>query len=231
MFASDYRRLARLSLEGNWGPSIAVALVASLLGGMVAGMGGSSNLEIDSDVLKTIQLNYPVIYNVIMGVMIASIVYGLIRLFLGCVVRIGYCTYLLKQYDRQERSIKDLFSHFDIYGSAFCLALLEAICVALWTLLFVFPGIIASYRYAMAPFILAENPELTASQAIRLSKQMMKGNKGRLFCLDFSFFGWALLSALTLGVGELFLTPYVSAARAAFYRSLCDETKFEAEEI
>ena len=57
---------------------------------------------------------------------------------------------------------------------------------------------------------------------------MMKGNKGRLFCLDISFIGWALLSALTLGIGELFLNPYVCAARAAFYRSLCDETKLEA---
>ena len=222
MFAKDYRRLARFSLEGNWGPSIAVGLVASLLGGMVAKMGGSSNLEIDSDVLKTIQLNYPVIYNVIMGVMIASIVYGLIRVFLGCAVRLGYCSYLLKQHDRQERSYKDLFTYFNNYGSAFYLALTEGVLIFLWSLLFVIPGIVAQYRYAMAPFIMAENPELSADQAIKLSKEMMKGNKWQLCCLDLSFIGWKILSALTLGIGDLFLVPYKSAARAAFYRSPCD---------
>ena len=155
----------------------------------------------------------------------------MVRLFVGCAVRLGYCTYLLKQHDRQERSYKDLFTHFNNYGSAFYLALTEGVLIFLWSLLFVIPGIIASYRYAMAPFILAENPELTASQAIKLSKQMMKGNKGQLFCLDISFIGWAFLSALTLGVGGLFLVPYQSAARAAFYRSLCDENKINAEEI
>lgn len=227
MFASDYRRIARHSLEGNWGPSIVAALIASILGGLISGS-GSVNLEFDTDLLQSVELNFPMLYTAVKAVLSGILVFNLIRLFLGCVVRLGYCTYLLKQHDRQERSFKDLFSHFDIYGSALCLTLLETILVALWTLLLIIPGIIAGYRYAMAPFILAENPELTATQAINLSKQMMKGNKGRLFCLDISFIGWALLSALTLGIGELFLNPYVCAARAAFYRSLCDETKLEA---
>lgn len=222
MFASDYRRTARFSLEGNWGPSIVAALIASVLGGLVVGS-SSLNLDISLEDLQNVQLNIPGLYTALKTVIIGSSVINLLHLFLGCVVRLGYCTYLLKQHDRQERSYKDLFSHFEIYGSSLCLTLLETIFVTLWSLLFVIPGIVASYRYAMAPFIMAENPELTATQAINLSKQMMKGNKGRLFCLDLSFIGWMLLSALTLGIGDLFLNPYMSAARAAFYRSLCQE--------
>ena len=230
MFASDYRRIARDSLAGNWGPSIVAGLIASLLGGLVVGSSGI-DLDIDTDTLRNIQFSFPTLFETIKAILIGSVVINLVHIFVGCAVRLGYCTYLLKQHDRQVRDYKDLFSHFNIYGSALSLALLEGILVALWTLLLIIPGIIARYRYAMAPFIMAENPDLTATQAINLSKQMMQGNKWRLCCLELSFIGWALLSVLTLGIGELFLVPYTSAARAAFYRSLCDERKTFGEEI
>ena len=57
-------------------------------------------------------------------------------------------------------------------------------------------------------------------EAIEASKQMMDGNKWALFCLDFSFIGWALLSACTLGIGDLFLNPYTRMATAHFYLNL-----------
>ena len=71
---------------------------------------------------------------------------------------------------------------------------------------------------------LAEHPELTASEAIAQSKAMMDGSRWRLFCLHLSFIGWDLLCALTLGLGNLALTPYKQAAEAAFYRDLCGGT-------
>ena len=72
----------------------------------------------------------------------------------------------------------------------------------------------------MTNYILAENPELTASEAIEQSKSMMYGHRLRLFCLQFSFIGWDLLCALTLGIGNLWLRPYKQAAEAAFYREV-----------
>lgn len=90
----------------------------------------------------------------------------------------------------------------------------------LWSLLFIIPGIIAAYSYAMTGYILAEDPELTAGEAISRSKEMMSGNRFRLFCLQFSFIGWEILSALTLGIGNLWLRPYKQAAVAAFYREI-----------
>lgn len=90
---------------------------------------------------------------------------------------------------------------------------------------------IASYSYAMTEYILAENPEISANEAITMSKQMMDGNKWRLFCLDFSFIGWDILCGLTLGIGYLWLTPYKQAARAIFYREVSGTEKqnFESE--
>ena len=90
----------------------------------------------------------------------------------------------------------------------------------LWSLLLVIPGIYASYGYAMTSYILAENPDLTAREAISRSKQLMDGHRLDLFILQLSFIGWAILSALTLGIGSLWLNPYTEAATAAFYRNL-----------
>lgn len=82
-------------------------------------------------------------------------------------------------------------------------------------------GTVKEYSYAMAPYILYENPGMKASDSLKASKQMMIGNKWRLFCMLFSFTGWALLSVFfTCGIGHLWLTPYQEAACAAFYREI-----------
>ena len=72
----------------------------------------------------------------------------------------------------------------------------------------------------MTGYILAENPDLSASEAIEQSKSMMAGNRWRLFCLHVSFIGWDILCSLTLGIGYLWLNPYKQAATAAFYREI-----------
>lgn len=110
----------------------------------------------------------------------------------------------------------------DYWKTAAVAKLLQSVCVLLWSLLLIIPGIIATYSYAMTEFILSEHPDLTASEAIAQSKEMMSGNRWRLFCLHFSFIGWDILSSLTLGIGNLWLRPYKQAANAAFYREISD---------
>lgn len=90
-------------------------------------------------------------------------------------------------------------------------------------MLFVIPGIIKSYSYAMTFYIMADNPEIDGMEAITRSRQMMNGNKWRLFCLDFSFIGWFILCILTFGLLLLYVGPYMEAAHAAFYQSLKGE--------
>ena len=77
----------------------------------------------------------------------------------------------------------------------------------LWWLTIV-GGIIKHYEYSMIPYILAENPSVTAKEAFALSKQMMKGQKWRAFTLDLSFVGWRILGLLTVGLLNIF---YVNA--------------------
>ena len=98
--------------------------------------------------------------------------------------------------------------------------LLMTIMVFLWSLLLIIPGIIKWFSYAMTPFILEENPELSASEAIHRSRMMMRGHKFDLFYLYLSFIGWFILCILTAGIGFLWLGPYVDTALAAFYEEV-----------
>jgi hypothetical protein len=98
--------------------------------------------------------------------------------------------------------------------------LLQTVYTVLWSLLLVIPGIIKSYSYAMTSFILKDEPEMKNNAAIEKSMAMMEGNKMKLFMLDLSFIGWAILCIFTFGIGFLFLQPYVAISRAAFYEDL-----------
>ena len=81
----------------------------------------------------------------------------------------------------------------------------------------------------MTPFIMADHPELTASEAIDRSKELMDGHKGDLFVLDLTFIGWDLLAAITLNIGHLVLNPYKNAAHAAFYREIAGYPRITVE--
>lgn len=216
MESRDYRAKARENLEGNWWPAIGIGLVASLLGGSIAGS-GSINLDL---VEEAINLLPDFILTLITTVASVSTILAIAQLVIGGTVQLGYCRYLLKQHDKQTTEFKDLFSEFDRFGQGFAQAFLRGLYIFLWSLLFIIPGIVKSYSYVMTPFIMAENPDMTASEAINASKAMMDGHKWELFVLDLSFIGWSLLCVLTLNFGYIALNPYRNAAYTVFYRSV-----------
>ena len=106
-------------------------------------------------------------------------------------------------------------------------ALLQKLFIALWSLLFIVPGIIKGYSYRMAPYIRADHPEMSAMDCIRVSKAMMDGQKKNAFVLDLSFLGWIVLEILTLGlVGFFWSKPYYYQANAELYRTLSEGFDF-----
>ncbi|MBQ8416558.1 MAG: DUF975 family protein [Clostridia bacterium] len=88
------------------------------------------------------------------------------------------------------------------------------------------------YNYYFSEMIMAEYPEIGVVDALRSSRNLMRGKKWKLFCLDISFIGWILLAAFfTCGIGMIFLTPYIQTARAHFYHDIANrdaakETEF-----
>lgn len=116
--------------------------------------------------------------------------------------------------------VKELFAHFDKFWSAFKVTFLVGLFAGLWALLFVIPGIVKAFSYSMAMYILAENPEIGALEAINRSKAMMNGHKMELFVLSLSFIGWYLLCAVTFGIAGVWVIPYMSATVANFYNKI-----------
>lgn len=233
--AEDFRSIARDALKGKWKIAVLVGLVAMLLGA-VEDMGPKVKINIDaSSADASFEFAGQTIFSTGGGlnsdigaflagsftyIMIAALIMGAVYFILGSIIKVGYAKFNLNLVDRLEGSFENLFAYFSDWKTTAAARFLQSIYILLWSLLFIIPGIIASYSYAMTEYILAENPELSASEAISRSKQMMDGNKWRLFCLQFSFIGWNILCAFTLGIGNLWLTPYKQAATAAFYREV-----------
>ncbi|NKE07362.1 DUF975 family protein [Mesobacillus selenatarsenatis] len=99
-------------------------------------------------------------------------------------------------------------------------SILVGIFTMLWALLLIIPGIIKGLSYSQVFFLLRDNPELSALEAITESKVRMKGYKWKYFLMNLSFIGWAFIAIFTLGIGFLWLTPYISTANATFYNEL-----------
>ena len=92
--------------------------------------------------------------------------------------------------------------------------------IFLSSLLLIILGIIAFLSYSMTFFIIADNPSICSWQAMRKSRKMMRGYKWKLFCLFWRFFAWGVLCVLTLGIGFLWLWPYMQTAMAHFYEDI-----------
>lgn len=218
--SEDFRRWARNALNGRW--------LEAILAGIVIGFLGSGpsllstpiriNLDMSSNTITEQQTGILMILGMI------TLIWVVVLFVIGGALQLGYCLFNLNLVDGKPAQVSNLFSQFHRIGTGICMNFFLVLFEFLWSLLFIIPGIIAAYSYAMTPYILAEHPEYGALEAIRMSKEMMRGNKMRLFILHLSFIGWVLLSILTCGLGLLAVTPYMQAANAAFYREVSTQT-------
>jgi uncharacterized membrane protein len=230
MLARDFRENSREGLAGRWGLAIGVALLAILLGGSAENSVLSFRYDYSqhsSSYYNSTYLPNDYFYGIyspfsqfLLTILPLLIVYCIAAFIIGGAIQLGYCRFNLNIVDREPAKLDDIFSKFDIFGKALLLRILTVIFLILWSMLFVIPGIIKCFSYAMAPYILAENPTMEANDAITESRKMMDGYKWSLFCLNFSFIGWDILSILSFGIGFLWVVPYQNAARAAFYNQI-----------
>ena len=132
-----------------------------------------------------------------------------------------YLVYLNGTYGDQPK-VSVLFEGYkkEYFGKSIILFLLVAIFTCLWSLLFVIPGIIMAFAYSMSWFVLAENPNMTAREAIRESKEIMKGHKMEFFVLSLSFIPWILLVYVTLGIASIYVMPYMQLTYTNFYHNI-----------
>ena len=225
MRSREIREYALERLRGKWGIAILISLVASALGGNIADTAGFGfNLNISDSNSSSAQLSdeqllvfFTIFLIAFFTVLIFSLAY---QVFLSNVIRVGNAKFWLNVADEGDHKFVDIFSGFQNYKSVVLVGLRTTLTISLLTLLFIIPGIIASYNYAMVPYIQVEHPEYSPWECMYKSKTMMYGNRWQLFCLEMSFFGWMILTIFTCGVGGIWLNPYMETARAVFYRSI-----------
>ncbi len=142
---------------------------------------------------------------------------GILSILASGPLSVGAVLFSLSLSRKQKASTSQLFMGFKRLEATIIYNILIMIYTILWSLLFLVPGIVAAFSYLLTPFIIAEDKTISASEAIKKSKELMKGNKCKAFCLVFRFFGWFLLCLLTLGIGFLWLIPYMHVSVSNFY--------------
>ena len=141
----------------------------------------------------------------------------------------GLLWYHLKIWRGEEGEVRDLFSKFNKdFPRITKMYLLKTLFVFLWTLLLIVPGIIMAIAYSQAYFLMLDDPDLGAMDALDLSKQLMKGRKWDYFVMLLSFLGWFLLGILTLGILFLWIDPYVLQTLAGYYNEVIKPARIAA---
>ncbi len=184
---AELKKMAKEQLRGNFGKAIAILVLYTIIVSLVG-------------------------YIPYAGFVITLLISGVL-----CVGLIGFFLQLAKG---EQALVSSLFSYFKDFGQYLRIlgaVLLVGLYVFLWSLLLIVPGIIAALRYSQVFYILAEDPNVPIREAISLSARMMAGKKTDLFLLQLSFLGWMLLCILTLGIGLLWLSPYMYTTFANFY--------------
>ena len=115
---------------------------------------------------------------------------------LGMVLGAGFVLYCMAIRRGERAEFLTLFDGFSFVGKLIGLNLLMYLFIALWTMLFVVPGIIAAYRYRFALFNLYENPGISVFEALNMSKRQTYGYKSQLLMLDLSYLGWTMLASI-----------------------------------
>ena len=207
----ELKNSALAALKGNWAPAVLGAIFFTFATCLITSPGYCANMaafdmpffnSINPKLLKLFSnssflLNFFLLYPLTLGYSVAH--KDLLQNGDAAVTR-NTIRHAFTDYVRNAVSI-----------------LLVYVYTALWTLLFIVPGIVKGLAYSLTPFIVKDNPQLSPNQAINLSMKMMKGHKFDLFYLYLSFIGWIFLAILTLGIGLLWVIPYMQTSMAAFY--------------
>ncbi|AJG91874.1 DUF975 family protein [Bacillus tropicus] len=206
---SDLKGEALDSLEGKWGLAVGATLLISVL--IMA-----FNFIIDFSFTQAFSwedTKNSTIVDIITTFMVGPLTLG------------GYylALHIIREKDARIGHIFRWFTEGSKFMKSFLLYIVVNIYIFLWCLLFIIPGIIKSFSYAMTYFIINDHPEYSINQAITESRRMMDGHKMEYFILCLSFIGWFILSCITLGIGFLWLIPYFYTTSAAFYEEIADE--------
>ena len=245
MRSAEIKAIAKSALKGNWFVAIISSFVASFFG---ASTMNTFSFSID---LSTLDTNTPEdggevvatafktmtedvlpsnawegLLALLLAFGIGAIIYSLIIFIIGSAVSVGYSQFNLDIIDGADARVGTLFDRFSQIGTVIGAKILGFVYTLIGFIFFIIPGIRLAFAYSMVHFVLADNPDMKAGEALHESRRIMKGHKWKFFCLECSFIIPAILCIFTLGIGFIWLVPYMNAAYAAFYRNAKNEADF-----
>lgn len=211
---SEYRREGRALAKGKILNIFLIGLIFSSILGVVTGIGSSFAPVLEEGTLNVIDPGNPALAQL----------FNLIAVALG-----GYVTYsFTKMFIGVAKNENPEFEPILTAGvkeqpvNAPLLSVISGLFLGLWTLLFIIPGIIKAYSYAMASYLLVNEKNLGPVDAITKSRQLMDGKKMQLFMLDLGYLGWYLLSLFTFGILAIWVSAWHQTARALFFKDAYD---------
>lgn len=226
MKAKELRQRSWKALKGRYWWAVLAALLAWIFGAVSFGTTSQATIngsEVGGGADFTPQIESFLdsaprgLIVAIFIILITLLLVGIAMAIVSSAIKLGYRRFNMDLFtDVEKPTMNLLFSRTGIIWKALLMDILISFMVFLGCILLIVPGIVFALAYSQAEYILAENPDLSAREAMKKSRAMMKGNKWSLFCLNLSFFGWFILAAL-VPAGVLLLTPYLESANAAFY--------------
>lgn len=201
-------QIARDNLWGIWGCYAFIMLISS----------AASELATELTVkFKTCLFSFRNVCMISNGTIIAEIISILISIAITFLM-FGLYNYLLKLVRKENPSFIDLFRFKKDFLKLFCLSFLVKLFISLGSLLII-PGIILELAYSMVNYIYVDK-EGSIKDTMKASREMMKGYKWNYFLFSLSFIGWILLTILSMGIGLIWLVPYLFVAQTIYYEKL-----------
>ena len=219
-----FKEQGKANFKSNYWNSVLCALIFVIATGAAARFSTNSVQEDGGSGGSTINIPQEAITPaLVIGLLTVFIILFLLKIFLFNPLEIGCCAFFKENvYGRPGAGI--IKEGFQNYGHVFVTLLLKDVFLILWTLLFIVPGIMKAYSYRMVPFILRDEPDLSATEVIERSKNMMYGHRWEVFVFDLSYIGWYLLGGITLGIVDVFWTePYRQNANGGIYVWLLEQ--------
>jgi uncharacterized membrane protein len=207
---SVYRAEGRALTKGKILNIFLIGLVFSFIVGIISGLGSAYAPTIDPETFMVVDPGNPglnMVFSILTFLVGGYATYGMMKVFIAVIKNEPLVLEKALVASVKEQPVK-----------APLLAFVEGIFLSLWTLLFIIPGIIKSYSYALSTFILVNEPSIDVVAAITKSRQLMDGKKMQLFMLDLSYVGWYILSLFTLGILTVWVGSWHQSARTLFFQ-------------
>lgn len=208
---------AKRQLTGRWGQPVGMFLIIILCGCVLQ--------IINAIISSTTIVNGPIggSFSSVISIQITAIITFILSTIIVIMKYSSLYGYIEYTKTNEKIQFSTFFKGFNKFGRSLGMIMWRLLWMIIWTSLFIIPGFVKYYSYSQAYYICAENKEITPLEALKLSKIITKENKYDLFCIDFSFTGWILLSILSFGIGFLWIVPYITMTKTNIYHSLLKE--------